>query len=57
MRERAKVFGGKRDVWSEYGAGTEIELTVPAAVTYGKSNARHRLQKKNQGRPWAQILK
>jgi signal transduction histidine kinase len=50
MRERAKSFGGKLEVWSEQGAGTEIALTVPAAVSYGKSNARHKswlLRKKN----------
>jgi signal transduction histidine kinase/ligand-binding sensor domain-containing protein len=35
MRERAKRFGGKMEVWSEAGAGTEIELTVPAAIAYG----------------------
>jgi signal transduction histidine kinase/ligand-binding sensor domain-containing protein len=42
MRERAKSFGGKLEVWSEQGAGTEIVLTVPAAVSYGKSNACHK---------------
>jgi len=50
MRERAKSFGGKLEVWSEQGAGTEIALTVPAAVSYGKSNACHKswlLRKKN----------
>lgn len=39
MRERAKSFGGKLEVWSERGAGTEIELIVPAGVAYGKSDA------------------
>jgi signal transduction histidine kinase/ligand-binding sensor domain-containing protein len=50
MRERAKSFGGKLEVWSEHGAGTEIELKVPAAVIYGKSNAPDKswfLRKKN----------
>jgi signal transduction histidine kinase/ligand-binding sensor domain-containing protein len=50
MRERAKSFGGKLEVWSEQGAGTEIELVVPAAVSYGESNARRKswfLRKKN----------
>jgi len=37
MRERAKSFGGKLEVWSEHGAGTEIELSVPGAIAYGKS--------------------
>jgi signal transduction histidine kinase/ligand-binding sensor domain-containing protein len=42
MRERAKSFGGKLEVWSKVGAGTEVELTVPAAIAYGKSEARRR---------------
>jgi ligand-binding sensor domain-containing protein/signal transduction histidine kinase len=37
MRERAKQIGGKFDVWSEQGAGTEVELTVPASVVYRSS--------------------
>jgi len=40
MRERAKSFGGKVEVWSEHGAGTEIALTVPAAIAYGGPQAR-----------------
>ena len=42
MRERAKSFGGKLEVWSEPGAGTEIELSVPGAIAYGKSEPRRR---------------
>ncbi len=34
MRERAKVIGGQMEIWSERGAGTEIELIVPASVVY-----------------------
>jgi len=34
MRERAERVGGKLDIISGPGAGTEIELTVPAAKTY-----------------------
>jgi signal transduction histidine kinase len=34
MRERAKVAGGKLDVWSELDAGTELELTIPASAAY-----------------------
>ncbi len=44
MRERAKSFGGNLDVWSEHGAGTEIELSVPAAIAYGKSEPRRRFR-------------
>ena len=35
MRERAESFGGSLRVWSESGAGTEIELVVPARICYG----------------------
>jgi len=34
MRERAKRIGGEMDVWSELGAGTEVELRIPASVAY-----------------------
>ena len=43
MRERAKSFGGKLEVWSEHDAGTEIALIVPASIAYGKSEPRRRL--------------
>jgi ligand-binding sensor domain-containing protein/signal transduction histidine kinase len=42
MRERAKRFGGKLEVWSEHGAGTEIELSVPGTIAYDKSEPRRR---------------
>ena len=35
MRERAKRIGGKLDVWTETGAGTEIELSIPGSIAYG----------------------
>ena len=35
MRERAKAIGGQLEVWSEQGAGTEVELTIPDSVAYG----------------------
>jgi len=34
MRERAKLIGANLEVWSEDGAGTEIELRVPGRVAY-----------------------
>jgi signal transduction histidine kinase len=40
MRERAKSVGGKLEVWSEHGAGTEVALIIPASIAYGKSSAR-----------------
>ena len=36
MRERARSIGGQLEVWSERGAGTEVELTIPASVAYGR---------------------
>ena len=37
VRERAKLAGAQLDFWSEKGAGTEIQVTVPASVAYTKS--------------------
>jgi signal transduction histidine kinase/ligand-binding sensor domain-containing protein len=34
MHERAKRMGGRLKIWSEPGAGTEAELTVPARIAY-----------------------
>jgi signal transduction histidine kinase/ligand-binding sensor domain-containing protein len=34
MRERAKRIGARLDFWSEAGAGTEVQLTVPASIAY-----------------------
>ena len=34
MRERAQEIGGKLRVWSREGAGTEVELTIPAHIAY-----------------------
>jgi signal transduction histidine kinase len=34
MRERAKQIGAELDVWSELGAGTEVELRMPASIAY-----------------------
>jgi signal transduction histidine kinase len=36
MRERAQRIGSRLDFWSEMGAGTEVQLTVPAAMAYEK---------------------
>jgi signal transduction histidine kinase len=40
MRERAKRIGGKLDVWTGTGAGTEIEFSVPGSIAYGTSPGR-----------------
>ena len=36
MHERAKKMGGRLKIWSEPGAGTEADLTVPAGIAYEK---------------------
>jgi len=43
MRERAQRIGGQLEVWSEQGAGTEVELTIPASVAYTGHAGRFRL--------------
>ena len=40
MPERAAVIGGKLAVWSEVGAGTEVELRIPARTAYAKPRRR-----------------
>lgn len=37
IRERALRIGSHVDFWSESGAGTEVQLTVPAAIAYEAS--------------------
>ena len=34
VRERAERIGAQLDFWSEAGAGTEVQLTVPASVAF-----------------------
>jgi signal transduction histidine kinase len=43
MRERAQRIGGKLDVWTGAGAGTEIELRIPGSIAYGTSPRRNLL--------------
>jgi signal transduction histidine kinase len=40
MRERAESIGGRLDVWSARGMGTQIVLRIPAARAYLKSRMR-----------------
>ncbi len=40
MRERARRIGGKLDVWTATGVGTEIELSIPASIAYETSPGR-----------------
>jgi len=37
MRERAQQMGAQLDMWSEVGAGTEVELRIPGPVAYETS--------------------
>ena len=37
VRERAERIGAQLDFWSQSGAGTEVQLTVPASVAYENS--------------------
>jgi hypothetical protein len=53
MRERAARIGGKLDVWSGPGAGTEIQLTIPGRIAFrvfgaGSLLRRFRLKSKSE---------
>jgi signal transduction histidine kinase len=40
MRERAALSGGTLEVWSEVGAGTEVELRLPGRIVYATPTKR-----------------
>ena len=40
MPERAALMDGKLAVWSEVGAGAEVELVIPARAVYATSATR-----------------
>ena len=40
MRERAQEMGAQLEIWSEAGAGTEVELRIPGAIAYGTAPAK-----------------
>ncbi len=44
MQERADSLGAQMEVWSESGAGTEIQLTIPAAIAFEKTLKRERFR-------------
>jgi len=44
VRERAQQIGAKLDVWSETGAGTEVQLAIAASVAYGKRSGHSRFR-------------
>jgi signal transduction histidine kinase/ligand-binding sensor domain-containing protein len=49
VHERAKRIGGRFTIWSESGAGTEAELTVPAGVAFAKFS--------NSNGRWAMLVR
>jgi signal transduction histidine kinase/ligand-binding sensor domain-containing protein len=42
IRERARQTGASLDIWSSVGAGTEIDLSIPGSIAYGKSPGQSR---------------
>jgi len=42
MRERAELIGGRLEVWSERGVGTEVDLRIPAGTAYAMPRERGR---------------
>jgi signal transduction histidine kinase/ligand-binding sensor domain-containing protein len=44
IRERAKQIGAQLTVWSELGAGTEVELSIPGSIAYEASPTRPRFR-------------
>jgi signal transduction histidine kinase len=44
MRERAAEIGATLDIWSSIGAGTEVDLSIPGAIAYGKRPGRSLLR-------------
>ncbi len=43
-KERAQRIGAHLDIWSEAGAGTEVQLSIPATVAYKNSHDRPRFR-------------
>ena len=56
MRERAELFGGKLDVWSKLGSGTQLDLSIPGAIAYDLSARQpgwSKLLSRNNRRRWS----
>ncbi len=49
LRERAQNIGGRLNIWSKTGAGTEIELTIPSKIAY-------RLRDKKRRSSWVNLF-
>jgi signal transduction histidine kinase len=43
VRERAQRIGSELSFWSQAGAGTEVELTIPGAIAYDGARSGQRL--------------
>jgi signal transduction histidine kinase/ligand-binding sensor domain-containing protein len=50
VRERAQRIGSRLEFWSQAGAGTEIELTVPASIAYESARDVARFELFRKGR-------
>jgi signal transduction histidine kinase/ligand-binding sensor domain-containing protein len=52
IRERVQRIGSRLDLWTEAGAGTEIQLTVPGAIAYqaARDGSRFKLFRKARTR-------
>ena len=50
IRERARQIGAQLEVWSELGAGTEVELSIPGSIAYEvfPTRARFRIFRKRK---------
>jgi hypothetical protein len=48
MRERTKRIGGQLEVWSERGAGTEVQLILPASIAYADGGRGFWLRKRRK---------
>jgi signal transduction histidine kinase/ligand-binding sensor domain-containing protein len=44
IHERSKQIGAELTVWSELGAGTEVELNIPGSIAYQASRTRPRFR-------------
>ena len=38
MRERAQHIGAQLEIWSQAGAGTEVDLSIPGSIAYAVSS-------------------
>jgi len=43
IRERTNRIGARLEFWSKKGAGTEVQLTVPAAIAYAAAGSGRRV--------------